>query len=122
MLRYSEAVSATAAAPRKRKRTKRKNPGWRVWWPLVLAILLTPLAVRGASLLALAGPGALRALFPFAALARSQAGLAMWAQLPVYGLVLALFARRRRLGAGLPVVLLVHAAALAAAWLLRPQG
>ncbi len=115
-------MSPTAAAPRKRKRSKRKNPGPRAWWPLLLALLLTPLAVRGASFLALTGPGALRAAFPFAALARSEANLAMWAQLPVYGLVLALFARRRRLRAGLLAVLLIHAAALAAALLSRPQG
>ena len=112
-------MSPTAAAPRKRRRTKRKSPGWRAWWPLALAILITPFAVRGASLLALAGPSALRALFPFAALARAQASFAMWAQLPVYGLVLALFARKRRLGVGLLVVLLVHAAALTAALLLQ---
>ncbi len=81
----------------------------------MLAVLLTPLAVRGASVLALAGPGALRALFPFASLAPGQAGFAMWTQLPVYGLVLALFTRKRRLFAGFAIVALVHAAALLAA-------
>ncbi len=88
---------------------RKQKTSWRAWWPLLLALTLTPFAVRGASLLALAGPGALRAAFPLAGL---LGGAGLWAELPLYGLLLSLFARKRRLVAGLVTVALLHAAAL----------
>lgn len=94
-----------------RRRTQRKQRTlWRVWWPLILALALTPFAVRGASLLALTGPNGLRAAFP---LAGRLGGAALWAELPVYGLLLSLFARKGKFGTGLLAVALLHAAALA---------
>ncbi len=122
---YAGRMLPAAPAPHKRtrKRRKRKSPGLLAWWPLAAALVLTPFAVRAASVLALTGPGALRALFPFVALIQALAPRqgeplaagAMWVQFPVYGLMLALFARKRRLLAGCIVVLLVHGAVLAAA-------
>ncbi len=123
---------AAAARPRTRRRSKRKQPGLVFWWPLALALIAAPFAVRAASVLALTGPGALRALFPFVALWQAHApgtfapeqreALAawmLWAQFPVYGLVLSLFARKRKLGLGFAAVVLLHGAALAAALVTR---
>ena len=60
--------------------------------------------------MALVGPDALRAAFPLA----GRFGSAwLWAELPVYGLLLSLFASKRRLGAGLLTVAVLHGAALA---------
>ena len=128
MLGPMSPVTAERPRTRTRRRSKRKPPGLLLWWPLAIALVAAPFAVRAASVLALAGPSALRALFPFVALwqAHAPARLApeqrdalaawvMWAQFPVYGLVVSLFARRRKLGAGFVTALLLHGAALLAA-------
>src|ERR1700740_161684 len=40
-----------------RKRKSKKEPGWFAqWWPLLLGIAVTPLAIHAASIMALAGP------------------------------------------------------------------
>ena len=117
-----------AVIQRKRSRRKPKRSSLVAWWPLLLALVATPFAVRAASVLVLSGPGALRLLYPFVALvqAHAPATLApeqrdtlaewtMWAQFPVYGLLAALAGRWRGMAAGLLLVLLLHAAAIAAA-------
>ncbi len=129
--RYAHAMSPAAAQrarTRAKKSRKRKRAGWLAWLPLLLAIAVKPFEVRAASVLALTGPGALRLLFPFVVLVQAHAPAslapeqrdtlaewAMWAQFPVYGLLMALAARWRSFlfGAGLLVV--VHAAAIVAA-------
>ena len=107
---------AIAERKRPRRRKNRKHPGaFQFVWPFLLLCALTPLAVRAASFLALAGPGALRLLFPFMAIAPAgtPAAFAMWAQFPVYGVLLSCFAYRRRIGAGFLAALLLHCAAAA---------
>lgn len=124
-----------AATQRKRTGTrsrasrKRKSAGWLGWWPLVLALIATPFAVRAASVMVLSGPGALRLLYPFVVLVQTHASgtfagtlapeqratLAewmMWAQFPLYGLVASLVGRWRGIGYGLLTVVLLHAVAV----------
>ena len=63
-------------------------------------------------------------MFPFVAICQSYAprlaAVALWAELPVYGLLLSLFARKHRLLVGFVTVLFLHAGALAGALLLAP--
>lgn len=114
------------AGPKKRsaRRGKKSWAAW--WWPFTLALIATPFAVRGASVLALSGPAALRLLYPWMSLAQAApslapeqrdtlAAVALWAQLPLYGLLLSLFALRRRWGAGLVTLLALHLLAIGAA-------
>ncbi len=128
MLTPMSLVATERKRPRTRRRAKRKRAGLLAWWPLLLALVITPFAVRAASVLVLSGPGALRLLYPFVVLlqAHAPASLApeqrdtlaewtMWAQLPIYGLVVSLAGRWRSIAAGLLTVLLLHAAALSAA-------
>ncbi len=91
---------------------------WLSWWPLVLALLATPLAVRAASVLALSGPKALQLLYPFVALVRNTSTLrvipaewVLWAQFPAYGVLAVLIGRRQGVPAGIFTVLLLHLAA-----------
>ncbi|RRA47391.1 hypothetical protein [Acidipila sp. EB88] len=125
-----------ATAPRKRGRSrKQKTSSWLLWWPLLLALVATPFAVRAASVLVLSGPGALRLLYPWVTLIQlhgARLGLGalapeqrdtlaqwmMWAQFPVYGLLASLVAKWRGIVAGLVVALLLHGAGVAAASLL----
>lgn len=117
---------ARKASTRRRKRPSGFRSIFQAWWPLLLALLATPFAVRGASVLALTGPSALRELFPWVALVQAHApasltleqratlaGWALWAQLPFYGLVVSLFALRGRWLTGLLAVAFLHVAALA---------
>ncbi len=116
------------APRRKRARRKRGRSSLLFWWPLLLALVATPFAVRAASVLVLSGPGALRLLYPFVTLVQAHAPATfapeqrdtlaewtMWAQFPVYGLVAAVVGRWRGIGAGFLAALLLHAAAIAAA-------
>ena len=115
-----------------RKRRKRRRPSlpvsWLSWWPLLLALIVTPFAVRAASVLALSGPAALRLLYPCVVLVQAHApatlapeqrdALAewvMWAQFPAYGLLAVLAGRWRGMGAGLLAALVVHGVAVGAA-------
>ena len=123
------------ATQRKRRKRRRSSLllSWLSWWPLLLALIVTPFAVRAASVLALSGPGALRLLYPYVVLvqAHAPATLApeqrdvlaewvMWAQFPVYGLLAVLVGRWRGMGAGVLAALVVHGVAVAAAvWLAR---
>ena len=120
---------------RKRSSTSRsagRSRSWLLFWPLLLALVASPFAVRTASVLALTGPAALRLLYPFVSLIEAPSahlwlhGLApeqrdtlaqwmLWAQFPAYGLLASLLARWRGIGTGLVVVLLLHALAVAAA-------
>lgn len=121
-------MSPAATQPkRSRARTRKKSSVLVLWWPLLLAIVATPFAVRSASVMALSGPGALRLLYPFVALAQAHAPASfaaeqrdtlaewtMWVQFPAYGLLIALIGRWRGLGAGLLSAIFLHVAAIAA--------
>lgn len=97
-------MHASSAAVSRRKRGSRKfvRRGWAAALPLLLGILITPLALRAASILALEGPKAFALLYPWVEVVRSRAlhlpaGLVgnasewvMYLQFPLYGLVIML--------------------------------
>ncbi len=98
---------------------------------MIVALALTPFAVRAASILALYGPAALKVLFPFVAFMQARwtpalagnqlehyASWAMWVQFPAYGLLAALAGRLMGIGRALVLVLGLHVAAVIAALLL----
>src|ERR1700751_4014847 len=72
--RYPRNMSPTATQrkPSTRKKKKAASAGWITWWPLLLGILVTPLAVRAAAVMALAGPDALRLLYPWVQLVQNH--------------------------------------------------
>jgi hypothetical protein len=94
-------ASATSLPKRKpaakRKSRKKQTSGWVGWWPLIVGIAVTPLAVKAATLMALTGPDGLRLLYPWMLVAKlrflgvpdalgdaiSQA--MMYLQFPLYG-------------------------------------
>jgi hypothetical protein len=107
---------------------------WLAWWPLVLGIVVTPLAVRAAGILALTGPTALRILYPFAllpvehvfglreSLADTASQAMMYLQFPLYGLLLMLLMRWKPVWTALPVVLALHFAGVGALWALASMA
>lgn len=117
---------------RRAGRRARKSVGWVHWWPFLLALVATPFAVRAASVMALTGPAALRALYPFVVLVQAHApggilpeqrdaiaqGI-LWAQFPVYGLLIVALSRWRGFFGALVLVALLHGAAVLAAMFLR---
>ncbi len=101
---------------------------WYAWWPLVVAIAATPFAVREAEILPLMGVDGLHRLcllVPFAMLAQQhQLGLQaysqmlMYAQFPIYGVLLVLMQRVQTFAAGVIAVATLHLAGAAGAWIL----
>ena len=118
-------------AAKKRPRKKKKSTNWLVWWPVALGVLVTPFTVRAAGILALTGPAALRMLYPFALIPAEHAfGLResladgfsqamMWLQFPLYGLLIVLLARWKRLGIAIAIVAALHLAGVGGLWLLN---
>ncbi len=111
-----------------KRRKKQAAPGWLgALWPLILGIVVTPLAVYAASILAMRGPTALRLLYPFMLLVQGhseqfatsqQETLAQWVmygQFPLYGCVWMLARRLFRGSAGALSALVLHCAGVAAA-------
>ena len=111
-----------------RRRKKGAALGWlRVLWPLILGIVITPVAVYAASILAMRGPSALRLLYPFVLLVQGhseqfattqQETLAQWVmygQFPFYGLVWMLAKRLSRGSAGALSAVVLHCVGVAAA-------
>lgn len=101
--------------------TRRKKSGRRLKFvPVVVGILVTPIALHAADVLALSGPGALAALFPWTELLRvpllsisadaagSIGQYLMYLQFPVYGLVMYWIMRKRSFGVALLVVAFFH--------------
>lgn len=95
--------SSSVQARRKRSASKKSAwGGWRALLPLVIGIVVTPFAVRFASVLALEGPKAFALLYPWVIVLRSPAlhlpadlaGLwsewMMYLQFPLYGLLMTL--------------------------------
>ena len=118
--------SATKRIPR-RKPGPRATPWWQTLGPLLLATVLTPIAVRAASILALSGPSGLRLLYPWVLLletpilrlpaprVESISEWTMWLMLPVYALIIIVMKRTSTLMSGIILVLLVHGLAVLAA-------
>ena len=118
-------------AAKKKPRKKKKSTNWLAWWPLASGILVTPFTVRAAGILALTGPAALRMLYPFALIPAEHAfGLResvadgvsqamMWLQFPLYGLLLVVLARWKRIGIAIAIVAALHLAGVGGLWLLN---
>ncbi|HLH34058.1 MAG TPA: hypothetical protein VKX41_05245 [Alloacidobacterium sp.] len=112
--------TATQRKPATRKKKKAASAGWLTWWPLVLGIAVTPLTVRAAGVMALAGPDALRMLYPWVQLVQTHllgfpAEIAstlsqgmMYLQFPLYGLLMALILRAKGLVPALLVTAIAH--------------
>lgn len=108
---------------------KKKRVSWLRWFPVVLGIVMTPIALRAASVLALSGPDGLILLYPCvqilknplfgidAALSDSIAQWMMYLQFPLYGLLM-VWLGKRGLGASVGAVALLHAIGIGAAILL----
>ncbi len=116
-------MSPTASATRRpttRKKKKTAAKGWITWWPLLLGILVTPLALHAAAVMALAGPDALRMLYPYVQLVQNRvlgfpaeiAGTLsqamMYLQFPLYGLLMALVLRAKGLLPALIATAVAH--------------
>jgi hypothetical protein len=131
------AVTTAAAREKRRasgnarKRKGKKKPVWlAVWWPLLLGIAVTPFAIHAASIMALAGPGALTTLYPWVLLLKNPAlgtggglgdnvsQLLMYIQFPLYGLLMALILRSKSLWFALGVAAALHCLAVAGVFLL----
>ncbi len=103
-----------------KRRKKNSSTGWLTWWPLLVGILVTPLTVRAAGVMALAGPDALRTLYPYVQLVQSHifgfsgeiAGTLsqamMYLQFPLYGLLMSLLLRARGFMTALLTTAIVH--------------
>jgi hypothetical protein len=116
----SPSASATQRKPATRRKKKSAAPGWLSWWPLLLGIIVTPLTVRAAGVMALAGPDALRTLYPYVLLLQSHllglpgelAGTLsqgmMYLQFPLYGLLMALVLRAKGLTASIITIAIAH--------------
>lgn len=112
--------TATQRKPTARKKKRAKSAGWITWWPLLLGILVTPLTVRAAVVMALAGPDALRLLYPYVQLvqnpllafptevASTLSQAMMYLQFPFYGLLAALILRAKGLLPALITIAVVH--------------
>ncbi len=121
--REKRRTSSSRSAPRKPKKKKRSSLLLN-WWPLLLGIAVTPLAIHTASIMALAGPSALMTLYPYVLLVKSPApGLAnglgenlsqllMYIQFPLYGVLMALILRSKSLWIALASVATAHFAAV----------
>jgi len=121
---------ATAARSVKENRRRKGGSGWAAWIPFVLGIVVTPVALRAASILALSGPGGLTLLYPFVqilqnpflhganGLADPVAQLVLYLQFPIYGLLMARIIPSRGSWVALNVVVAIHGAGIGLAYLL----
>ena len=128
-------MSATASTLPKRKPAarrksrKKQTSGWIAWWPLVLGIVVTPFAVKAATLMALTGPDGLRLLYPWMLLPKLHLfGLSdsvgngisqamMYLQFALYGLVAVLIHHSKGALAAVVQLALVHLIAVGALFL-----
>ncbi|MBV8115751.1 MAG: hypothetical protein JO300_13495 [Silvibacterium sp.] len=112
------------SAPGSPRKRRSKSAGWLdSWWPLLLGIAITPLAVHAASIMALAGSDALTSLYPWPLLLKKTAfrlgGHAgeilsqtlMYIQFPMYGLLTSVILRSRSKWFALGVTAAVHSLA-----------
>ena len=107
-------------------RKKTKGSFWGAILPVLVGILMTPVALNAASVFALSGPDALTALYPWVEIVKfpqlqiptdvvmSTSQLLMYVQFPLYGLLMMKLRERGFLVAFGAVALLHVAGALAA--------
>ena len=113
----------------KRKGRKKQSSGWLAWWPLILGIVVTPFAVKAATLMALTGPDGLRLLYPWMLLPKLRLfGLSdavsdvisqvmMYLQFPLYGLAAVLIHRSKGALAAVVQLALLHLLAVGSLFL-----
>ncbi len=127
-------MSPVTTRTRTRRSSKKKKgflPTWLLFlWPLLAGILVTPFAVRAASVLALNGPPALRLLYPYVIVAQShieqlavyqEETLSQWVlygQFPLYGVIWMIGRRLVRASGGPLFVVGLHCVGVALAILL----
>lgn len=121
--------TATQRRPTTRRKKKADVPAWMTWWPLVLGILITPVTVRAAGVMALAGPQALRMLYPWVQLMQNQAfpvevagtvsQAMMYLQFPVYGLLMSMVLRAKGFRLALLAAAIAHFGAVGVLMALR---
>ena len=104
----------------KRKSRKKQTSGWLTWWPVILGIVVTPFAVKAATLMALTGPDGLRLLYPWMlipklhfleltdSLGNAISQAMMYLQFPLYGLISMLIHRSKGSVAAILQVALIH--------------
>jgi hypothetical protein len=104
----------------KRKSRKKQPSGWIAWWPLVLGIAVTPVAVKAATLIALTGPDGLRLLYPWTlipklhflglsdSLGNTLSQAMMFLQFPLYGVFAMLVHRWKGSSAAVLQLTLLH--------------
>lgn len=104
----------------KRKSRKKQSTGWLAWWPVILGIVVTPFAVKAATLMALTGPDGLRLLYPWMLIPKLHVlGLSdslgngisqamMYVQFPLYGLTAMLIHRSKGATTTILLLALIH--------------
>jgi hypothetical protein len=91
------------------------------WWPFLLGLVATPIAVHFASVMALAGPDALMTFYPYVLLLQNHlpgvtfntAMLSQWMmylQFPLYGLIMTIVLKRKGFLPALGTIIVVHLA------------
>lgn len=114
--------SSSAATSRKKRGASKSfaRGWWKSLWPVLIGIIVTPFAVRLASILALEGPKAFALLYPWVDVLRSRVlhspadlvGHAweymMYLQFPLYGLLMTLTFRAGRHLRAIIIGLSVH--------------
>ncbi len=114
--------SSSAATSRKKRGASKSfaRGWWKSLWPVLIGIIITPFAVRLASILALEGPKAFALLYPWVDVLRSRVlhspadlvGHAweymMYLQFPLYGLLMTLTFRAGRHLRAIIIGLSVH--------------
>src|SRR6185437_2236268 len=120
----------TTTAGWERGKRRKSGSSWASWLPLVLGILLTPFALRAASILALSCVGGLMLLYPFVqivqnptlhfpgAFADPLAQWIMYLQFPIYGLLMTRTIKSKGFWIALNMVVLIHAVGIGVAYLL----
>jgi hypothetical protein len=122
-------ATATKVYSKRRKpvaKKKKSGGSWLLWVPLLTGIVVAPLAIRAAGVLALSGPRALALLFPFVEIVRNPllrlpgaaAQWVMYLQFPLYGLFMGVLLRSRNLLTALGFVIFLHGAEVLGAILL----
>jgi hypothetical protein len=113
-----------------RSRSRKSSAGWVRWWPLFLGIVIAPLAVRAMDYLTFVGPWYARALAPWTFLLQGRSlGLpvgwgdhvgeaVLFAQFPLYGLLLVLLHRRLSWVTSFGLLLALHLMAYGALFLI----
>jgi len=116
-------MPSTPASSARKKRGLKKSRAqgwWKALWPLLIGIIITPVAVRAASLMALEGPKAFALLYPWVDVLRSRvlhspadlvghaSEYMLYLQFPLYGLLMTFTFRAGRHLRAIIIGLMAH--------------